>query len=78
MSEAASCARIAYCDEKQRLLEEFGGTAKTLIILHDQQFRAIMNGDPESDRFDLLIHMANEKKHQAKYAYLQHAETHGC
>jgi hypothetical protein len=32
----------------------------------------------DSTRFDPLIHMANERKHEAKYAYLHHLETHGC
>jgi hypothetical protein len=25
-----------------------------------------------------LIHMANERKQAAKYAYLRHVEAHGC
>jgi hypothetical protein len=49
-----------------------------LLLLHEQQFLAIVGGDLDSHRFDLLIHMANEKKQQVKYAYLQHVETHGC
>lgn len=47
-------------------------------MLHEQQFLAIVSGDSECHRFDLLIHMANEKKQRAKYAYLHHVETHGC
>jgi hypothetical protein len=35
-------------------------------------------GDLDSHRFDLLIHMENEKKQQTKYAYLQPVETHSC
>jgi hypothetical protein len=56
----------------------FGEAVQELLLLHEQQFLAIVAGDLESNRFDLLIHMANEKKQQAKYAYLQHVETHGC
>jgi hypothetical protein len=67
-----------YCKEDRRLLEAFGDTVRELLLLHEQQFLAIMNGDPDSDRFDLLIHMANEKKQQVKYSYLRHLETHGC
>ena len=69
---------LIYCDEGQRLLEAFGNTVHELILLHGEQFSAITNGDRDSDRFDLLIHMANEKKKQAKYSYLRHLETHGC
>ena len=42
---------------------------------------AIVEGDCECyrfDRFDLLIHLANQKKQQVKYEYLRHVEKHGC
>jgi two-component system, chemotaxis family, response regulator Rcp1 len=66
------------CEEHKRLLDEFGGTVQEVLRLHEQQFQAIVEGDSESYRFDVLIHMANEKKQLAKYAYLRHVETHGC
>ncbi|MGD0619415.1 MAG: response regulator [Bryobacteraceae bacterium] len=66
------------CEEHCRLMEEFAVTVKELLALHEQQFEAIVQGDPECNRFDLLIHMANEKKQQSKYAYLRHVESHGC
>jgi hypothetical protein len=86
MSHAAVCPSIVYCDEriayycdeKRRLLEEFGCAADELISLHTQQLEAILGGDSDCDRFDLLIHMANERKLQAKYAYLRHVEAHDC
>ncbi len=66
------------CEEHKRLLDEFGETVQELLRLHEQQFQAIVEGDSESYRFDVLIHMANEKKQTAKYAYLRHVEAHGC
>jgi len=69
---------LAFCSESRSLLDAFGEAVQELLLLHDQQFQATVSGDPESDRFDLLIHMANENKHAAKYAYLHHLETHGC
>jgi CheY-like chemotaxis protein len=66
------------CEEHYRLMQEFAGAVKDLLDLHEQQFRAIVEGDLECSRFDLLIHMANEQKQQAKYAYLRHVESHGC
>jgi len=69
---------VAVCTEQRRLLDMFGEAVQELLLLHEQQFLAIVAGDLESHRFDLLIHMANERKHQAKYAYLQHVETHCC
>ena len=38
-----------------------------LTLLHEQQFRAIVNADADFSRFDILIHLATEKKQQAKY-----------
>jgi hypothetical protein len=83
MSHTAVCPSIVYCDEriayycdeKRRLLEEFGSAAEELISLHTQQLGAILGGDSDCNRFDLLIHMANKRKLQAKYAYLRHVEN---
>ena len=74
----ASTPDISFCPENQRLLNLFGEAVQELMLLNEQQFIAIVNGDPDSSRFDLLIHMATEKKQQAKYDYLHHVETHGC
>jgi len=59
-------------------LDAFGDTVRELTRLHEEQFQAIVSGDLESTRFDDLIFMANERKHEAKYAYLHHLETHKC
>jgi len=66
------------CTEQRHLLRAFGEAVRELLRLHEQQFTAIVAGDADSHRFDLLIHMANEKKQQAKYDYLRHVEEHGC
>jgi hypothetical protein len=71
-------SNAAVCTEQRRLLDAFGEAVQELLLLHEQQFLAIVAGDLDSTRFDLLIHMANEKKEQAKYTYLEHVETHGC
>jgi two-component system, chemotaxis family, response regulator Rcp1 len=73
-----TASRKSGCDAHNRLLDDFGMAVRELIDLHEQQFLAIVDGDGECHRFDLLIHMANEKKQLAKYAYLRHAEGHGC
>jgi hypothetical protein len=78
LAPKSSPKTLFYCEEGRRLLEAFGSTVQELVILHEQQFFAITHNDSESDRFDLLIHMAIEKKQQAKYAYLQHLDSHGC
>jgi hypothetical protein len=71
-------SQVIYCAEAQSLLEAFGETVQELVKLHEQQFLAIVEGDSDAGRFDLLIHYANERKLNAKYAYLSHVETHGC
>ena len=71
-------SNVAVCTEQRRLLDAFGEAVQELLLLHEQQFLVIVAGDLDSHRFDLLIHMANEKKQKTKYAYLEHLETHGC
>ena len=73
-----SMTSLVYCQEARQLLDGFGETVRELTRLHEEQFQAIVGGDWDSTRFDDLIYMANERKHEAKYAYLHHLETHGC
>jgi hypothetical protein len=69
---------FVYCEETRYLLDLFGEAAQELLHLHKQQLSAIIEGDQDSQRFDLLIHMANEKRQRAKNAYMRHLEAHGC
>ena len=78
MTENAIRKNLSYCEENRRLMEEFGQAVQELISLHEEQFRSILEGDVDSSRFDLLIHVATEKKRDAKYAFMRHAEDHGC
>ena len=71
-------AETPYCEESRRLLDVFADAVRELALLHEEQFRAILSGDGDASRFDLLVHLATEKKHAAKYAYLHHIEEHGC
>ena len=73
-----SMTNVVYCQEARELLDAFGETVRELTKLHEEQFQAIVGGDLDSTRFDDLIFMANERKHEAKYAYLHHLETHRC
>ena len=66
------------CDECQELLDAFGDAVTSLVTLHRRHFQAVMEDEANPHRFDLLIHDLNEKKHNAKYAYLLHRETHHC
>ena len=75
---AAALGGSLRCEEHRRLMEDFAAAVKELLELHQQHFDAAVHGDSECNRFDLLIHIANERKQQAKYAYLRHVEEHGC
>ena len=75
---AGRAQNVIYCEEARRLLEAFGEAVHELIKLHKQQFLALVEGDSDAGRFDLLAHDALERKQNAKYAYLGHLETHGC
>jgi hypothetical protein len=75
---AAALGGSLRCEEHSRLMEDFAAAVKELLELHQQLFDAAVHGDSECNRFDLLIHIANERKQQAKYAYLRHVEEHGC
>ncbi len=69
---------FAYCEVAKILLDAFAQAARSVTVLHEQQFRAIVEGDPDAGRFDLLIHEALEQKQNAKYAYINHLESHRC
>jgi hypothetical protein len=71
-------SNLTICKEQRRLLDAFGEAVQGLLLLHEQQFLAIVAGDLDSNRFDLLIHMANETKQKMKYAFLEHVDAHGC
>ncbi len=49
-----------------------------MIVLQNQQTRAVVDGDADFSRFDLLLQLAQEKKDMAKYAWIAHVESHGC
>ena len=69
---------VVYCEDARHLLNVFGEEVQGLVRLHQEQFQSILDGDLDSTRFDDLIHLANERKQKAKYAYLNHLDAHGC
>ncbi len=66
------------CAEARGLLDAFGEAIQEVLILQEQQFHAVVEGDASANRFDLLIHEANHRKQNAKYAYMMHLHKHGC
>jgi hypothetical protein len=71
-------SKTGFWEEKLRLMEEFLAAATDLVTAHNEQVKALIDEDPDFNRFDLLIHLATESKRKAKYAYLTHLEHHGC
>jgi hypothetical protein len=69
---------IAFCEEKNRLRDGFLQSIQELNALLDQQTRAVIDGDVDFSRFDVLLHVAHEKKEMAKYAWMTHVEVHHC
>ena len=74
----ASVPEIGYCEEKNRLQESFLKAIRQLTQLQEQQTRAVISGDTDFNRFDLLLHLAQEEKERAKYLWMMHVDAHGC
>jgi hypothetical protein len=68
----------AFCPEKKHLLDDFLRAIQELNALLSQQTQAVMDGDPDFSRFDILLHLAHERKDLAKYTWINHVETHKC
>jgi len=71
-------AQRGFCAEKRRLADVFLEAIKELHALQNEQIHAVIAGDDDFYRFDMLIHTAQQKKDNAKYAWLVHVETHHC
>lgn len=69
---------MGLCADRVRHMEAFLDAIRQLTLLQNEQAKAVIEGDSDFSRFDLLIHMANEKKDHAKYALLLHMQEHGC
>ena len=76
--EQSMVASNIYCEEARRLLDALSDAIHELVLVHEHQFNALIQGDLDCSRFDLLIRDANRVKFAAKYAYLHHLEEHGC
>ena len=66
------------CEENSRLLNTFTEAVTELALLHEQQFMAVVAGDPDFQQFDELVREATERRQEAKFAYLHHVSIHGC
>jgi hypothetical protein len=69
---------IGFCEEKNRLLGEFFRAVHDLNEMQAEQTKAIIDGDPDFLRFEMLLHVAQQNKEAAKYAWMEHVESHKC
>jgi hypothetical protein len=69
---------IGFCAQKHRLQDGFLKAMQRIVALQDQQMRALIEGDNDIARFDILLHQAQEEKEAAKYAWIAHVESHRC
>jgi hypothetical protein len=77
-SNSMGSAAPLFCEEKYRLLNDFLYAVRELNRLHTEQTHAVIRGDRDFTRFDILIYAAQERKESAKYAWIAHVEGHGC
>jgi hypothetical protein len=76
---ATGAAHVPWCcEEKLELQSAFLEAIAELNRILSEQTHAIASGDSDFSRFDVLLHMAQEKKDGAKYALMNHVEAHGC
>ena len=74
----ATVPEIGFCEEKNRLQNDFLHAIREFNLLLEQQTRAVIVGDEDFSRFDYLLHAAQEEKERAKYLWIMHVDSHGC
>jgi len=70
--------KIGFCEEKNRLRGKFLQAIHEQCVLQGRQTKAVIDGDPDLNRFDILLDRAQHKKDRAKYAWIAHVEAHQC
>ena len=68
---------LTLCEECRELLDRFAEAVHEVVILNERHLLAVVENEFDPYRFDLLIHEANERKQNAKYAYVHHVGSHG-
>ena len=69
---------VGICESKKRLRGEFLDAIRQVTLLLSQQSEAVIEWDSDFSRFDSLLHLAQEKREAAKYALIEHIESHHC
>jgi hypothetical protein len=69
---------IPYCAERRKLLDALLEAIQQVTVVQEQQMLAVLQGDEDFARFDILLHVVQQGKELAKYRYIAHVEKHGC
>jgi hypothetical protein len=67
---------VCFCGEMYHLIDDFLDAVRELNLLHTEQTQAVIVGDRDFARFDLMIYAAQQRKDAAKYAWMAHVENH--
>ncbi|MDQ1473780.1 MAG: hypothetical protein QOJ99_5260 [Bryobacterales bacterium] len=70
--------QVPYCEIKERLADDFVFAVREFVALQSDQAQAVIAGESDFTRFDDLLHMARERKDNAKYLLIAHIEEHHC
>ena len=66
------------CPEQRRLLGALRDAVHDSVQVHDDQFFAVLDGEPDLNRFRERFYGAARRRLLAKQAYLEHIQKHGC
>jgi hypothetical protein len=73
-SERVQIPQNGICEVKKRLLDEFLKAIRDVTLLLSHQAEAVIEWDSEFSRFDVPLHLAQQKREAAKYALIAHIE----
>jgi hypothetical protein len=59
-------------------LDEFLDAVRAWNMIQSWQIQAVIDGEQEVTRFNMLIQEARERKDSAKHAWIAHVEIHRC
>jgi hypothetical protein len=65
-----------HCSICRALRAAFVEAVREVVALNELHVKAVLEDEADPHRFELLIHAANERKQNAKYAFVHHCETH--
>ena len=69
---------VSFCARKAEYVQRFTEVIGRINEIHQGQLSAMLAGDLDFGRFDMLLHQARAEKEEIKYGWIGHAEAHGC